>query len=298
MRSKAPLGATLVVLSSLFYASYGIWTKLMGNYFGGFTQAAIRHGIVAAVFILVAAALNQVRKVYWRRDAKWLTLSFVTSTIIPISFFYAFLHAGIGISIGLTFIGIVVGMYFFGWLFLGERLTPDKWISMVLGFVGVGLVFAPSVESAGWLALLAALAGGIATGLNVTVSKILPYNATQTAALVWILGLLANLPFIFIFGETTDVFHWDIAWVYLVLFAFASVAASWTVIRGVKLVEAGAAGILGLMEIVFGLLFGAIIFHERPGVLALIGIVVIMTAAALPYFKDYNTVRGTLEQKS
>lgn len=296
--SRAPLGATLVVLSSLFYASYGVWTKLIGEHFGGFTQAVIRHGLVASLFILAVIIAKQAQKIFWRRDAKWFALSFISSVFIPISFFYAFLNAGVGITAGLTFIGIVIGMYFFGWLFLGERLNPDKWISILLGFLGVALVFAPSVHTIGWLALIAGVGGGIATGLNVTVSKMIPYNATQTAALVWTLGLLANLPFVFILGEKTDIFHWDIAWLYVVIFAFASVAASWTVIRGVKLIEAGAAGILGLMEIFFGVLFGVVIFNERPSGVVLLGVLAIMAAAAIPYFKDYNARRGTLEEKT
>jgi drug/metabolite transporter (DMT)-like permease len=63
----------------------------------------------------------------------------------------------------------------------------------------------------------------------------------------------------------------------------------------VKLIDAGAAGILGLLEIVFGILFGAVLFGERPGPIVLIGAAVIIAAAAVPYIRDYNTQKGTLE---
>src|SRR5665647_716150 len=53
-KSNAPLGAGLVVLSSLFYASYGIWTKLMGNYFDGYTASALRSVVVLLILVPIA----------------------------------------------------------------------------------------------------------------------------------------------------------------------------------------------------------------------------------------------------
>ncbi|HSW99461.1 MAG TPA: hypothetical protein VLH38_00315 [Patescibacteria group bacterium] len=53
--------------------------------------------------------------------------------------------------------------------------------------------------------------------------------------------------------------------------------------------------ILGLLEIVFGVLFGVLFFHEKPTAVALLGMVVIIAAAAIPYLKDYNAKEGALE---
>jgi len=296
IRTKAPLGASLIVLSSFFFASYGIWFKLLGDYFGAFTQATIRHFCTASILILIAVVLKRFRHINWRRDAKWFTLSAITSAIIPASWYYAVLHAGVGISMVLVYCGLLLGMFFFGWVFGRERFTKDKWIATILGLGGVWLIFAPSIEPAGWLALtLALVAGGFASGLNVVVSKQMPYNAQQTAAIVWTLGMLANLPFIFVFGEHLDVFQWDVSWLYILIFSVTSVVASGSMIAGLKLIEAGAAGILGLLEIVFAVLFGVVFFGERPGLVVLLGMLAIIAAAAIPYVKDYNAKKGTLE---
>jgi drug/metabolite transporter (DMT)-like permease len=53
-------------------------------------------------------------------------------------------------------------------------------------------------------------------------------------------------------------------------------------------VDAGVAGLLGLLEIVFGVIFGAMLFHERPSLLVLIGVITVILAAAIPYVKSYN----------
>jgi drug/metabolite transporter (DMT)-like permease len=59
-------------------------------------------------------------------------------------------------------------------------------------------------------------------------------------------------------------------------------------VRGVKLIDAGVAGILGLLEIVFGVVFGVIFFHERPTLVILTGMALIIVASGIPYFKSYK----------
>jgi S-adenosylmethionine uptake transporter len=293
---RAPLGASLVVLSSLFYASYGIWTKLIGEFFGAYTQAFLRCVLVALFLLPITLWQKQLQRVHWRRDAKWLVLSFLSSIFVIAPLYYAILHAGVGISLAVAYVGIVLGMFFFGWLFAGERFTKDKWLATALGVVGLWLVFSPSVASLGWLALLGALASGVATAVNIVASKKMPYSPSQTALFAWGLGALANLPFVFIFQEAAPSGGWHIEWLYLLIFALVSLIASWSVIKGVKLIEAGAAGVLGLLEIIFGVLFGVIFFNEQPGLLVLIGMASILAAAAIPYLQEYNAKKGTLEE--
>ena len=53
---------------------------------------------------------------------------------------------------------------------------------------------------------------------------------------------------------------------------------------------------MGLLEIVFGIAFGMLFFHERPGLLVFAGAACIILAAAVPYVKDYNAKKGILEE--
>lgn len=52
---------------------------------------------------------------------------------------------------------------------------------------------------------------------------------------------------------------------------------------------------LGLLEIVFGIVYGAIFFRERPGLLPLLGMTAIVMAAAVPYLQHYNGQKGTID---
>lgn len=136
----------------------------------------------------------------------------------------------------------------------------------------------------GWLALTAAVSE-LTIGANTVFSKQIRYNATQSTIALWAASVVANVVMIFLFREGHPAIGWHIEYVYLVFFAIASVIASWSLIKGVKLIEAGAAGILGLLEIVFGVLFGIVFFHERPGALVLTGVIIIIVAALIPYIK-------------
>ncbi len=293
--SRAPVGASLVVFSSVFYASYGVWTTLMGNFFGSFTASALRCGLVLGGLFIIAIARRELQPINWRRDRKWLATMVVSSVFVSAPLYYAILTAGVGISLAIAYIGIVIGMFIFGRLFEGERFTKDKLVATMLGIFGLALVFSPSLKLGGWFALVAALVAGLATAANMATTKKVPYNGSQSAILVWGSGVIANVPMVFLLGEPRPAIGWHIQWVYLLLFVAASLVASWTFIQGLKLIEAGAAGILGLLEVVFGVLFGVIFFHERPSLVVLLGITSIIAAAAIPYLQHYNSQKGTLD---
>jgi drug/metabolite transporter (DMT)-like permease len=285
-----------VVLSSVFYAGYGIWVTLMGDFFGSFTASALRCTLVVVLLVIVAVARKELQTIHWKRDYKWFLVMMFSAIFVSGPLYYAVLHGGIGVSLGLAYIGIVIGMFICGKLFMGEQYTKDKLIATVFGVVGIILVFLPNIRTAGLLALSAALGSGLFTAANMAATKRIPYNGSQSAIIVWLPGIIVNVPIAFLLREHVPTLGWHAEWFYLIGYAFTSLIASWTFIQGLKLVEAGAAGILGLLEVVFAVIFGVVFIHEHPGVIALLGVASIVLAAAIPYLKDYNAKKGTLEE--
>lgn len=284
----APLGASLIVLSSVFYASYGIWTTLMGDAFGGYMASGLRSSIVVIILLCIAYFAKKFEPLQLRRAWPYILGIFATSMIVWGPLYYAILHAGIGISLTVSYACIVIGMLFFGWLFSGERLTRSKLLSAGFGIIGLGLIYLPSIHSIGWLALGAAVMSGFGAALNTVCVKLIPYNATQSITVGWTVSAPANLLMAFLLGESAPTFGFDAVWGYLVLFAVASVVSSWTFTSGLKLIDAGIAGILGLLEIVFAVLFGILFFNEHPGPLVLAGACVIIVSAAIPYIQIWG----------
>jgi drug/metabolite transporter (DMT)-like permease len=284
-----------MVLASMFYASYGIWTTLMGNFFGGYTASALRSVIVLIILVPIALFFRQLQPVNFRGNWPYLAGMTLSSFFIWGPLYYSILHAGIGVSMAINFASIVIGLFLFGWLLLRERFTKDKVWACMLGLFGLFLVFAPSMSGIGWLALAAAVMSGLSCSINIIMAKQIKYNAAQSTIFLWITSALANFPVAFLVGEAMPDFGWHAEWLFLVFFAIASVCSTWSQVTGLKLIEAGAAGILGLLEVVFAVIFGAIFFAERPGAIVLLGMATIIAAAAVPYIKDYNAKKGTLE---
>lgn len=294
-KSKAPLGASLVVLSSVFYASYGIWTKLMGNFFDGYMASALRSVLVLVILVPIAVAYQQIEPLRLKRNWPYIAGMLVASTLTWGPLYYAILHAGVGIGSAVAYAGIVLGMFFFGWLFAGERFTKDKALSALLGIVGLALIFSPTTKNIGWLALLGALLGGLSSAANSVFAKRIHYEATQSTIMLWSTSVVANFIMAAFYSKSLPAIGWLAQWFYLVIFAVASVIASWSFVKGTKLIEAGAAGILGLLEIVFGVIFGVVFFRERPTFIVLMGMAVVILAAAIPYIQHYNSQKGSLD---
>ncbi len=268
----------------------------MGNFFGSFTASALRCALVTVCLYIVAVSRKELQRINWRRDYKWFVVMMLSAGFVSGPLYYAILRGGVGVSLGLAYIGIVIGMFICGWLFMSERFTKDKFIATLLGVVGIVLVFSPNIKLVGWLPLVAALVSGLATAANMSATKRVPYNGSQSAILVWLPGIIVNIPIALLLGEHMPTIGWHVEWFYLLLYVITSLIASWTFIQGLKLVEAGAAGILGLLEVVFAVVFGVVFFSERPNMIVLTGVTSIILAAIIPYIKDYNAKRGTLEE--
>lgn len=268
----------------------------MGNYFGGYTAATLRGILVIFILLPILTLTKQWQPFNLAKNLKYFVGAAATAALVWGPLYYAILHAGIGLALTVNYACIVIGLFLLGWLFDGEKLTKDKIISASLGIFGLGLVFLPGTNKIPVLALLAAIISGFATSANILVTKKMPYKSGQTTFSVWFASVFANLIMLFVVNEKVPPIALNDKWLYIIIFSLATIASTWLLAKGVKLVEAGVAGLLGLLEIVFGVLFGVVFFHERPGVTALVGVIVIIVAAAIPYIKDFNLQRGTLEQ--
>ena len=83
-------------------------------------------------------------------------------------------------------------------------------------------------------------------------------------------------------------------WLSMLGFALTGLIAFWLVIEGYKYADASIGGLLGLMEVLFGVLFGVFIFKEVITTSTLFGGGLIIFAAMLPdlsnlYLKNHKS---------
>ncbi len=292
-------GISLILFSSLLFGSYGVWAKLIGDGMDPFFQGWSR----AVIIILVLVPILWYKKLIVpieRKDWKWFAifLAFTSATQAPL--FYAFTHMDIGSATLLFFVSMLLTMYTVGFLFLGEKMTRVKISSFVLACIGMYFIFHFSLVAFTLLAALMAMLNGVASGGEISSSKKFSdkYSTLYITTLSWVIILITNAPISFLLGERIFMPSFDIVWLWQLGYTVASMLAFWLIIEGLKHVEAGVGGLLGLLEIVFSVVLGMLIFNEELTAQIIIGSALILIAAALPHIQALKNKYTALPNKT
>jgi len=289
-------GISLVLLSAMMFASYGVWSRMLGDAFPTFYQSYVRAGILSVVLCLVVAHRGELKRIA-RADLKWclVFLFFTSATQAPL--YSAFNRMDVGSASLLFYVSFLITMYGVGFSFLGEQVSKVKFISLVAACLGLYFVFSFSADRfSGGAAMMAVLAG-VASGGEVAFSKKLSdtYSPLYLATLSWICIAVTNMPISFALGEPQVAPQLSVPWLVLLCFTVTSLFGFWAVMAGLKYLEASIAALLGLLEIIFSIALGRVLFNEVLTLETSIGAGLILFAAMLPNLADLH--RGELSAK-
>jgi drug/metabolite transporter (DMT)-like permease len=276
-----------ILISALMFGSYGVFSRLIGKSFDVFYQGWSRAFIIAVILLFILLWKKQIVSIK-KKDWGWLTLFLICTSLTQAPLFYAFNHMDIGSATLLFFTSMLLTMYLVGVFFLGEKLTKIKLISFILAALGMYLVFSFSLILFTLLAALLAVVNGIASGGEVSFSKKLSgeYSPLYITWLSWVAIALTNAPISFALGETQHLPSLQVVWLYQLGYIIASILGFWLVIKGLQKVEAGIGGLIGLLEIIFSITFGILIFKEHLSIKIILGASIILIAAALPHLQE------------
>ncbi len=165
-------------------------------------------------------------------------------------------------------------------LFLSESVNLSRFITLIIGFVGVILVVQPSFESASLLYTLLGLAAAFGAAVAVVCVRQMSKTESRTVLLTYqavFVGLIAFIPSLFVWQWPTVT-----QWLLLILVGVISSIAQWIGVTAYKLAEANVVANVEYAKIIYSLLFGYFLFSELPNTLALMGVLITITSAALP----------------
>jgi drug/metabolite transporter (DMT)-like permease len=276
-------GYGIILLSTGLFGSYGVWAKLMGPTFSPFYQTWVRSLLIIAIMLPFMIAGKSFRKID-RRD--WLQVGvyiiFCVCTQVPL--YYAYNHAPLGMVNLIFYSMFVIAAYAVGRFYLGETISKVKVVSMLLAFLGLVIIFGVSVLSFAPLGLLLAAFNGVASGGEVSSSKKVSerYQPALLAFWGWVFTFLLHLPLSLLIGEKQVIPSFDHAWLWLIVYSAVNAAAFWLVLIGYRRVDATIGSLIGLMEVVFAVLFGAIIFNQALTLGVYVGGLMVLVAAMLP----------------
>lgn len=285
---KSFTGYVMIFISAIGFGSYGVWSKFIGEDFGIFYQGWVRSALVL-LFLIPIAYFTKSFKPVKKTDLKWILIPVLFGVATQAPLYYAFINMDIGTATLIFYSMYVITSYVVGKIFLKEKITIPKIISLFLAFLGLFLIFGISLSIFSFLALLMAGVNGIASGGEVATTKKTTekFSSLQIGIYVWAGILITHLPLSLLFGEKQIVPELNLVWLSMCAFALAGLISFWLVIEGYKYVDASIGGLIGLFEIIAGIGFGFIIFHEELTLLTYLGGGIIILSAMLP---DLTTI--------
>lgn len=169
-------------------------------------------------------------------------------------------------------------------LVLGERLRPVAVASAALSFAGVLLVTRPAslFGAAGGLE-----PGGVAIALTGAVNSAAAYvtirelSKTESPDVIVLYFPMVTVPLALIplwWGVVTPS-GWD--WALAVGIAVATQVAQMCLTRALGLEKAGSTSAIGLLQVVFAVVWGALLFDERPDWRTLVGAWLVVVGTVL-----------------
>ncbi|MDB6452294.1 DMT family transporter [Falsirhodobacter sp. 20TX0035] len=171
-------------------------------------------------------------------------------------------------------------------LFLGEPVGWRRWITIIIGFLGVMMVIRPGYEGFQPVSLLA-LVSVLLLAARDLVTRRMPadvrseilaagaFGATLVAALV----LAVSLGQVFLWPGLTQ-------WMFLLGCWASGVVAYAALVAATRQSEASALAPLRYARLVFALIFGVLIFHERPDHMTLIGAAIIVGSGCYAMWRE------------
>lgn len=299
MDNKKNFGFLMVFVSALMFGSYGVWSRLMGGDFGNFFQGWTRASIILILLIPFAVWKKEIVKIK-KEDRKWVAVFMVFTSLTQAPLFYAFNHIDIGLASLLFFVSMFLTMQMIGLFFFGEKITKIKIISSLIAVLGMYLVFSFSISSFAIFAVMMAILNGIASGGEMAFSKKISdkYSPLYLTIISWSIILISNGIISIAIGESQPVPALTLSWFWQICFSITSLFAFWLAITGFKYIDVSIGAIIGLLEIVFSILFGIIIFNETLLFRVGVGGVLIITAAALPHLVELFYSKNKIKEYS
>lgn len=285
MEKGATHGLYILLASAFFYASYGIFSKIIGGSFAPYTQAWTRSIITLICF----AAFCFYKKLFVkieREDIKWYIGTGIIGALALVPTFYSLANLNLGTALFIQYAATVITSYLLGSLFLGEKLTKISAVAFFLSFIGLFLVFWGDInfESGKTIPVLAALIAGAFFSIWFVLSKKISskYPTAQINTYGYIFGVSINIIIALALNEPFNSNLISTEWLANIGYGVAGFAGSGLAIYGFKFIAAHTGSIILLSEIIFGALFGFFLFHEVLNLTTVFGGILIGISVLLP----------------
>lgn len=204
----------------------------------------------------------------------------VLYSLVVVCFTTALQHATLA-NVLFTFYGAnLITSFLCGTLVLGETLSWQKVIAMVVALAGLTVYASALLE--GDIGIVLSVLAGISGGVSNMVSKQLAgVNRNAVVRAQYAISTIFVVIVTLLSGEQMVR---QVSWkgsILTVVFALVLIAGSKLILYGYQNFDVNIGSVISATELVFGALLGYLIFHEVPAVHELVGGLLIFTASVL-----------------
>lgn len=277
-------GSSFIVLSTMAYGLYGVWSRLIEGNFGAFSQNWVRNLLLGLIYGSILLMSRKKWKNIERRDLKWFVVWGLSGTATTILTFIVFNNLPLGTSYFLIYSTMILSGIAVGSIFFREQFSLAKLTAFGLVLVGLSLIYSFSITPNQLLYLALALISGTLTGFWNTFSKKISGDYSNPQMLFFDSMLSVFFAFfggIFV-GEKIPSLTIGAGWWPMLGFVLTNFIASNSVIHGFRHLEAQVGSLILPIEIIFATLFGYLIFGEVLMTQVLLGGLFILIASILP----------------
>ncbi len=268
-----------LVSATFLYATVGYISKFIGYSLPLFYQNWTKYLLAA---LLVSWSYKSWKRVD-RASFLWIVLRMISGALSFILFFITVNKLDISLSYFIFYGGMTIGGFAFGGLLFGEKMTPVRFLCFGLAIAGLTLIYGTGVSLHGPLFILLAFLSGVSSSFwGISSKKVNRYPAIQLTFLDNALAVPVLLCISYILGESWPITQVSLAQGASLLTGVIFILTALLVIRGFQLLDAQLGSLVMLSEIVFVLIFDAVLFRTIPSLVTLVGGILIVIAMILP----------------
>ena len=275
--STIGLGIAMMLLGDFLFAVNDIVGKwLVATYAAG--QVLLVRSIAPLIVLLPFVTRDGGRSLFVLERPRLQLARVVTATAELLFFYTAVAYLPLADVMTFYLAGPIYVAAVSPWL-LGERVDRRQWLAIAAGFAGVVIVLAPSGGVFGWPSLVS-LAGALCYAMMVVQSRQLRGTPDKVLVFWQTIGALIG-------GLVTGPAHWltptlvDAA--LLAMLGVVAMLAHVCIARSLKLAPAAVVAPIQYSLLLWGILFGYLVFGDRPRPMMLIGAAIIIAAGLALY---------------
>lgn len=259
-------GIMYAILASIAFGLMPIFAKIAYKTGGNPTSVLFFRFLIASIILFIYLKLN---KISIKISSKGFILLFLTGfigyTITTQTLFISYNYLSVGLATTLHFI-YPVFVCIFEYILFKKLMSKNKIISLILSGIGVYALIAFENNTLSSLGLILAIISGITYGGNVIMLSLKEISKIDNRVVTMYLTF-GSACGIFIYGifDKSLSFNLNLSLLinYSLIAIISTILSIILLLKGIKIIGASSASILGTFEPIVSILMGAVIFAEK-----------------------------------